>query len=679
MVGCHLYAVQALDARRDALSSSVRVRQTQQGVLRYRYDRRPEQAEAVLERVDDLRRSFREDHAPRDLLDHLDTYDARIRALRRALLRRGLDAASGIEGRFRREIHRAERLVRAEGASALLVPLLVARRGEKDFLLRRKQVYIDRVRDAVAQLRGLATTLDPPVGPEVLSSVEGYEAGFLELVVLLRQIDALAGGTEVAAFRLTSAVDGWVERASARAEWLSRLAVLGLGLEGLALILLALVASQLIVTPIRRMQAAATAIAAGRLADGLEPRGGPDLRALARALMEVASYVRERKAMTVKLEAERERALAGEHAKGRFLATMSHEVRTPLNAIIGTASLMKDRSPRTGDVDRILSAGEHLLALIDNILDFSRLDHDAERYQAQPTCMEHLTHEVEAIVRPLADLAGLSFELETRGLAGPPVLVDPVLLRQVLVNLLGNAVKFTEEGSVRWTVTAEPISSTQRKLRFSVRDTGPGIRPEDRERLLLPFERATPGQGAPGTGLGLAISNQLIQRMGGALEMASTVGVGSEFAFSIRVDLGGPDDVMSRTCSLGAGEALPQWRVLLADDNPINQEVIGAMLDELGLETVLASDGAEALARAEEEAFEVILMDLSMPVMNGSEVVERIRQGTGPSREAAIICVTAHGFEDDRRCCLASGADGFLTKPLRLAELQEALQQLRPT
>jgi signal transduction histidine kinase/DNA-binding response OmpR family regulator len=389
--------------------------------------------------------------------------------------------------------------------------------------------------------------------------------------------------------------------------------------------------------------------------------------------------------------AARDAALELAQLRSEFVTNTSHEIRTPLSSIVELAEILLESSDeQRRNLEIIGSASDSLLAIVNNILNFSKLSSGKQ-------VLDNVPFEVAAVfdrvIRPASVLArrnGLDLSLEVDPALPPKLSGDPLRLEQVLTNLVGNAIKFTERGSVTAKVLQESASDSQVCLRCEVKDTGMGIAPEDRRRLFQPFSQVNGSvtRRFGGTGLGLALASGLIAVMGGQIGVESTVGLGSTFWFTAKF---GRAEAASNVAgnrplrALEAKDGISQIaaptrgiRVLLAEDNSVNRMVALQQLLKLACVVDAVDNGIKALEATARNHYDLVLMDCQMPEMDGYEATRQIRRREGGGHHVKIVAMTAHTLSGDRGKCLEAGMDDFMSKPVRLRELASMLRSTMP-
>ena len=423
----------------------------------------------------------------------------------------------------------------------------------------------------------------------------------------------------------------------------------------------------------------------GRVTERLRAHTRSAVHAARDLLEALAANTRALEAQAVELEAARLEGERANVAKSRFLAMMSHEIRTPMNGVLGTAELLSlsaldDAQRRL--VETAQRSGQTMLALLDDLLDLSRIEAGKLALHESNFGLALLIEDVMQLVCPAARAKGLACTTRLPPDLPARVVGDALRLRQVLTNLVANAIKFTDAGAVELAVRVLDRPDGAVRLRFEVIDTGPGVEPAQHATMFEAFTQADASttRRHGGSGLGLAIVKQLVQLLGGAVGVESRSGAGATFWFELRFALAGPAPLESPTTLAAHAPPAPlDARILLVEDNPVNQLVVLAMLELLGCRVDVADDGLAACEAAAAQRYDVILMDLHMPRMDGLAATARIRaDATGASRNTPIVALTAAALPEDRARCTAAGMADFISKPVNLPRLRECLAALLP-
>ncbi|HWW11897.1 MAG TPA: ATP-binding protein, partial [Brevundimonas sp.] len=381
------------------------------------------------------------------------------------------------------------------------------------------------------------------------------------------------------------------------------------------------------------------------------------------------------------LESARDKANAANDAKSNFLGVISHELRTPMNGVLGAAQLLA--ATRLEPTQReylsiIRNSGDNLLSLLNDILDMTKIEAGKMTFEVVDVNVEDLDKRVTGPFQAQAEAKGLDFVALREGEVPAVVRGDPLRVCQVIHNLLSNAVKFTDAGQITYTVRGERLSEQAVRFDFMIRDSGSGIAPEDLERLFQPFTQvdASSTRRFGGTGLGLTISRRMANIMGGDITVESTPGEGSTFTFSVEAEVVRwieEDAAEAIVAEIEGGQSL---NVLVVEDHPVNRMILEAWMSSAGHTSATAENGQIAIEAAGEQRFDLIIMDVNMPVMDGLTATRAIRAGRGPNCDTPVVVLSASARTEDHQAGLDAGADAYLNKPIDFAALAMVMNRV---
>ncbi len=392
----------------------------------------------------------------------------------------------------------------------------------------------------------------------------------------------------------------------------------------------------------------------------------------------------EQKNIALQLAVQRE--TKANLAKREFLFNMSHDIRTPMNAIIGFTALAQTHIDDRGQVEdylkKISVSSQHLLSLINDVLDMSRIESGKVTLEAKPVHLPELVHELRDIIQAVVSKKDLSLTLDTVGVENEDIIADPLRLEQILINVLANAVKFTPDGGQisLWIVQKDTAPAGYADFEFHIKDNGIGMSEEFQKHIFEQFarERTSTVSKIQGTGLGMAITKSLVDMMGGRITVKSGQGKGSEFTISLRFPIG--EAKTGQTPPAAKASAFTGKKLLVVEDNELNLEIASTLLKEAGFEVDTAENGKIAVEKVEAASagrYDLILMDIQMPEMDGYEATRRIRALPDAKKAALpIVAMTANAFEDDRKNALHAGMNGHIAKPLDIQKLFQVLSKL---
>ncbi|MFN6379603.1 MAG: ATP-binding protein [Flavobacteriales bacterium] len=603
-----------------------------------------------------------------------------VRVMRNLYLLRGFKDY-GAEGAMRGYAHMLQ-----ESGLVKEADIYKLRRHEKDFLLRNDTSYVRKFRELInATLKEY-----PPDGP-AYNALLNYENKFLDLVRFNLQIGVgMEGGIYDSVQREIQSLNADFISAMSSIQEISEriesnfkkvLLVISFLIVGL-LVFLTFYLSDILTRDIKRLNEHIFSFIQNRFKES------DDKQVLTPSILEVDQLNRQflllkkNLSLTItNLEDAYERAKKISEFKSFFLANMSHEIRTPLNGVIGMLQVLKRTDLNQQQKEHLTTmeySSKHLMELVNMVLDYSKIEAGKMELLVLPFDLKSEVHQISRSFQQIVEEKGLSLEVTTDISDDIDYLGDAVRLHQVIINLLNNAIKFSEHGTIRLRALTVDRKADSQEVLFEVIDEGIGMEKEQIENLFQAFEQGGKGYSRKygGTGLGLVISQEIVKMMGGMIKVRSAPGKGSAFSFKLK--FGTKQRLVDLDLNVLARRSEDVIRVLLAEDNQINQRVLELMMQPWSVELDIVENGKEALEAYMEDSYDLILLDIQMPIIDGYETCKRIKQTMKyRTRRVGVIALTANAFNEDRALAKEAGFDGFISKPVNLKELESVINKCR--